>query len=324
MRAIIRTDYGSADVMRLAEIDRPTPGPQEVLVRVEAAGLDIGVWHVATGLPLLARLAFGLRAPRQHGLGSELAGVVDAVGAEVAGFRPGDEVFGVGAASFAEYTVAAESKLARKPATVPFADAAASAISGVTALLAVRAAGPLASGERVLVLGASGGVGSFVVQLAHAAGAHVTGVASTEKLDLVRGLGADEVIDYTTSNPVDGIQRYDLVIDMGGNRPLRVLRRALTPRGRVVIVGGEGGGRVLGGFQRAMTAGLVSLLRRQKVSGLVSVTTAPHLHELAGLLASGAIAPAIDGRYALADAPDAMRRLEARQVSGKLVIEPQR
>jgi NADPH:quinone reductase-like Zn-dependent oxidoreductase len=321
VKAIIRTEYGSADAMRLADIDRPTPGPREVLVRVEAAGVDIGVWHVATGLPLLARLAFGLRSPRRHGLGAELAGVVDAVGSEVTDLRPGDEVFGVGNASFAEYTVAAETKLTRKPATVPFADAAASAISGVTALQALRGGARVVPGQRVLVLGASGGVGSFIVQLAKVRGAHVTAVASTSKLDFVRSLGADEVIDYTAVDPTDGSSRYDVIIDMGGNRPLRSLRRALAPLGVAVIVGGEGGDRVLGGFQRAMTAGPASLLRRQKVVGLVSVTKAADLEELAGLLAAGSVIPAIDRHYPLAEAPDAMRRLEARQVRGKLVIE---
>jgi NADPH:quinone reductase-like Zn-dependent oxidoreductase len=322
VKAVIRTEYGSADVMRLVDVDRPVPGAREVIVKVDAAGFDIGVWHVATGLPLLARLAFGLSAPRLPGLGSELAGVVDAVGAEVTGFSPGDEVFGVGNAAFAEYSVVAETKLAPKPASVPSAAAAASAISGVTALQAMRAAGRLGTEHRVLVLGASGGVGSFVVQLAHATGAHVTGAASTAKLDFVRGLGADEAVDYTAGDPTDGSQLYDVIIDMGGNRPRRALRRALTPAGRAVIVGGEGGGRFLGGFQRAMTAGLASALRRQKVSGLVSITKAADLVELAGLLESRVLVPAVDRIYPLAEAPDAMQRLESRRVRGKLVIDP--
>lgn len=324
MKAIIRTEYGTAEVMRLAEIERPTPGAREVLVRIEAAGLDIGVWHVMTGLPTLARMALGARAPRQQGLGSELAGVVDAVGAEVTRFRPGDPVFGVGTGAFAEYAVAQEKNLAHRPAAVAAQAAAASAISGVTAVQALAKLGNLGEGQRLLVLGASGGVGSFVVQLAHARGVHVTGVASTAKVEFVRSLGVDQVLDYTDVDPTDGSQRYDAIVDMGGNRALSTLRRALTPRGRIVIVGGEGGGRILGGFQRSMFAGLLSGLRRQRAIGLISLTTVSDLEALGALLAAGTVKSAIEKAYSLAETPAAMRQLESRAVRGKLVIEPQR
>jgi NADPH:quinone reductase-like Zn-dependent oxidoreductase len=321
VKAIIRTEYGSPDVLELVDIERPVPAKREVLVRVEAAGVDIGVWHLMTGLPTMARIALGARRPRLPGLGTELAGVVEAVGADVTRFRIGDSVFGAGRGAFAEYAIASEDKLATRPAGVTAQQVAASAISGVTAVQALDA-GRVAAGQRVLVLGASGGVGSFVVQIAKALGAHVTGVASTSKLESVRALGADEVIDYTTTDATDGSQRYDLIVDMGGNRPLAVLRRALGPRGRAVIVGGEdGGGRVLGGFQRSMFAGLASAVRRQRVVGLVSLTTTADLLRVGELLASGTMTSRVDGVYPLAQTADAIRRLEARQVRGKLVID---
>jgi NADPH:quinone reductase-like Zn-dependent oxidoreductase len=321
MKAIIRTEYGSADVLRLAEIERPAPGPREVLVRVVAAGVEIGAWHVMTGSPSLARLAFGLRSPRAAGVGSELAGIVEKVGSAVTRFQAGDEVFGVGTGAFAEYAIAPEKNLAVKPASVPFADAAASAISGVTAVQAVNAAGTLPPGARVLVLGASGGVGSFILQIARAAGAHVTGAASTAKLDLVRALGADEVIDYTAVDVTDGSVTYDAIFDMGGNRSVSVLRRALTPRGALVIVGGEGAGGPLGGFERGWGAGALSPFVRQRLVGLVSLTKVADLERVGELLASGDVTPAIERSYPLAETQDAMRRLEARQVRGKVVIE---
>lgn len=321
MKAIIRTEYGSPDVLESVDIERPVPGKREVLVRVEAAGVDIGVWHLMTGLPTMARIALGARRPRLPGLGTELAGVVEAVGTDVTRFRIGDSVFGTGRGAFAEYAIASEDKLTTRPAGVTAQQAAASAVSGVTAVQALDA-GRVATGQRVLVLGASGGVGSFVVQIAKALGAHVTGVASTSKLDSVRALGADEVIDYTSTDATDGSQRYDVIVDMGGNRPLAVLRRALGPHGRAVIVGGEeGGGRVLGGFQRSMFAGLASALRRQRVVGIMSLTTTVDLVRVGELLASGTMTSRIDRAYPLAQTADAIRRLEARQVRGKLVID---
>ena len=319
MKAIIRTEYGSADVLRLEDVPLPEPGPRQVRVRVEAAGVDIGVWHLMTGLPLMARLALGFRRPRTAGMGTELAGVVDAVGAQVTAFAPGDLVFGVGAGTFAEYVLAADNRLVPRPAGVTAQHAAASAVSGVTAYQGLVREGRLRAGNRVLILGASGGVGSFAVQIAKSVGA-----ASTSKLDLVRSLGADEVLDYSAVDPTDGSRQYDLVLEMGGRRTLATHRRALTPTGRAVIVGGEGGGRVTGGFLRGMTAGPASLPFRRKVVGLVSTTTASDLAAVGELLASGAVIPSIEQVLPLADAPDALRRLESRQVRGKLVIDPAR
>jgi NADPH:quinone reductase-like Zn-dependent oxidoreductase len=320
VKAAIRTEYGSPDVIQIVERELPEVTPRQVRLRVEAAGVDIGVWHMLTGLPTMMRPAVGIPRPRRHGLGSEVAGIVVAKGSEVRRFDIGARVFGTGIGTFAEYAIADEKNLVELSEGVSATDAAASAISGVTAMQALD---PMHSPlGRVLILGASGGVGSFAVQIAKAFDAQVTGVASTSKLDLVRALGADEVLDYTVTDPTDGSQRYDLIVDMGGNRPLSTLRRALTPDGRAVIVGGEGGGRVTGGFFRGMTSGLASAGRRQKISGLMSTTTWEALVDLDTLLAAGSLKPAIDRVYPLTETATALRRLEARQVRGKLVIDP--
>jgi NADPH:quinone reductase-like Zn-dependent oxidoreductase len=246
MRAIIQTEYGTADVLRVAEIKRPVIGADEVLVKVRAAGLDRGTWHLMAGLPYAARLVVGLRAPKNPVPGLDVAGVVVAVGSEVTRFQPGDEVFGVGKGSFAEFVAARESKLAPKPSNLTFEQAAAVPVSGMTALRGLTDVGRLQAGQKVLIIGASGGVGSYAVQIAKAVGAEVTGVCSTSKLDLVRSIGADHVIDYSQDDFANGAKRYDLILDTGGNSTLSRLRRALTPRGTLVIVGGEGGGRLTG------------------------------------------------------------------------------
>src|SRR4051794_11103308 len=262
MTSLVQDSYGAdpEQVLRIAEVARPAVGDGEVLVRVRAASVDRGTWHLMAGLAYPIRLVFGLRRPRFANPGRNLAGVVEAVGAGVAGFRPGDEVYGVAAGNgtFAEYVVARPDRLAAKPANLSFDQAATVPVSGSTALQAVRDHGRVQAGDSVLVLGASGGVGSFSVQIAKALGAEVTGVASTAKLDAVRALGADSVLDYTREDVVDGRRRYDVVLDIAGNRPLRQLRRALTPDGRLVIVGGETGGRWLDGLGRQLRAGLLS------------------------------------------------------------------
>ena len=232
MKAIVRDTYGSPDVLELRDIDKPEIGDEEVLLRVHAAGLDRGVWHVMTGLPYPIRLAgYGLRAPKNPVIGSDVAGVVETVGKNVRRFQPGDEVFGIGKGSFAEYVCAREDKLAPKPANLTFEQAAVLAVSGLPALQALRDHGRVGPGQKVLVIGASGGVGTYAVQLAKAFGAHVTGVCSTTKVDMVRSIGADQVIDYTREDFAEDDQRYDLILDIGGNSTLRRLRRALTPRG---------------------------------------------------------------------------------------------
>src|SRR5918998_328658 len=237
MRAVVQDTYGEADVLRPGSIARPAPRPSEVLVRVQAAGVDRGVWHLMAGKPYAVRLAMGLRAPRNPVRGRELAGVIKTVGADVTAFRPGDEVFGIGEGTFAEYAPAKASKLAPRPSGLGAEQAAVVPISATTALQAVRDHGRVQAGQSVLVIGASGGVGSFAVQIAKAAGAHVTGVSSTEKLDLVRSLGADDVVDYRTTDLATLGRRFDVVLDIGGNRPLRTLRRLLAPTRTLVIVG---------------------------------------------------------------------------------------
>ena len=321
MRAIVQDAYGATDVLRLAEIDMPDIAASEVLVKVRAAGLDRGTWHLMTGQPYLMRLiGFGFRRPKNPVSGLDVAGTVVAVGSEVTRFKPGDEVFGIARGSFAEYAAAREDKLAHKPANLSFEQAAVVPISGSTALQGLRDAGHVQAGQKVLVIGASGGVGTYAVQLAKAFGAHVTGVCSTAKVDLVRSLGADDVIDYTRADFADGSRRYDLILDVGGNSPLSRLRRALTPTGTLVIVGGEEGGKLTGGFDRQLRASVLSLFVRQRLTMLVSKEHHSYLDALRPLIEVGHVTPAIDQSYPLAEAPAAMRRLEAGHVRGKIAI----
>ena len=266
MKAIFQDEYGSPDVLELKEIDRPRVKDDEVLVRVHAAGVDRGVWHIMTGLPYPIRIAgYGLRAPKTSVLGADVAGVVEAVGKDVTGFQAGDEVFGIAKGAYAEYAVAPEDKLAPKPANLNFEQAAVVAISGLTALQGLRDRGKVRPGQKVLIIGASGGVGTFAVQIAKALGAEVSGVCSTTKLDLVRSLGADHVIDYTHDDFAGKGQRYDVILDIGGNSTLSRLRGALTPEGTLVIVGGEAGGRWLGGTDRQLRAHMLSPFVGQKL-----------------------------------------------------------
>ena len=246
MKAIVRETYGSPDVLKHRDIDIPEIEDDEVLIRVHAAGVDRGVWHLMTGLPYPIRLAgYGLRAPKNPVIGSDVSGVVEAVGKDVSRFQPGDEVFGIGKGTFAEYACALQDKLAPRPANLTFEQAAVVAISGLPALQALRDHGRVEPGQEVLVIGASGGVGTYAVQIAKAFGARVTGVCSTQKVGMVRSIGADHVIDYTREDFAEGDQRYDLILDIGGNSSLARLRRALSPDGTLVITGGEGKGRWL-------------------------------------------------------------------------------
>ena len=323
MRAILQTRYGSADVLSAGEIERPAIGDGDVLVEVRAAGLDRGTWHLMTGLPLAIRLAgFGVRAPKNPVPGGDLAGVVVAVGAGVTRFAPGDEVFGIGRGSFAEFASAREDKLALKPPNLTFEQAAAMPVSGLTALQGLTDAGRLQAGQRVLIIGASGGVGSYAVQIAKALGAEVTGVASTSKLDLVRSLGADHVVDYTSEDFAGGGRTYDLILDLGGNTPLARLRRALTPTGTLVIGGGEGGGRFLGGADRQLRGLALSPFVGQRLTAFVCKEHFSGLERLAGLAQDGRLVPAIERTYPLSEMPDAMRHLVSGGARGKLVITP--
>jgi len=320
MRAIAQREYGDASTWAMAEVDRPSIKPDQVLVEVRAAGLDRGTWHLMEGLPLMARPALGLRTPRQPVPGRDLAGTVVEVGADVTRFQVGDEVLGVGEGSFAQYTAAKERKLVPKPAGLGWAEAAILPISGITAWQATSEVGRVADGQRVLVLGASGGVGSFAVQVAKAAGAEVNGVARAEKLDFVRSLGADHVIDHRAQDPTEGDERYDLIIDIGGCHPLPRLRRILEPHGTAVIVGGEGGGRLTGGFGRSLRAPLYSLFVRPRFAMIVAGEDHERLGHLVQMVESGQLTPALDRAYPLEQAAEAMARLDAGEVCGKLAI----
>jgi NADPH:quinone reductase-like Zn-dependent oxidoreductase len=320
MRAIVQERYGDAGTLRLDRIARPAIADNEILIRVRAAGLDRGTWHLMTGKPYLMRLALGFRGPKNPVPGRDVAGIVEAVGSAVVRFAVGDEVYGVAPGSFAEYAVARDDKLAHKPAKLEFEQAAVVPISAGTALQAVADHGRVEAGQRVLVIGASGGVGSYAVQLAKALGADVTGVASAAKLDLVRSLGADHVLDYARDDWADGARHYDLVLDIAGNPGLSRLRRALTPKGTAVLVGGEDGGNLTGGMNRSLRALLLSPLVSQRFAWFVAKERASDLDRLASFLEAGTVTPSIDRAYPLDQVPEAMRHLEAGLVRGKVAI----
>jgi NADPH:quinone reductase-like Zn-dependent oxidoreductase len=321
MAAVVQDRYGDAGVLHQERIGVPEVAENEVLVRVHAAGLDRGTWHLMTGKPYLMRVAgMGFRGPKDRVPGRDLAGVVEAVGSAVTRFAVGDEVYGVGRGSFAERAVASEDQLARKPVRLSFEQAAVVPTSAATALQALTEQGRIQAGQSVLVVGASGGVGSYAVQLAKALGARVTGVASTAKLDLVRALGADEVLDYTRDDYADGTQRYDLILDIAGNPGLARLRRALTPEGTAVIVGGEDGGNLTGGMNRQLRAMLVSRFVGQRLAWFIAKQRASDLERLTAFIEAGQVTPSIDRTYPLDRVPEAMRHLEAGQVRGKVAI----
>jgi NADPH:quinone reductase-like Zn-dependent oxidoreductase len=321
VKAIVQDRYGSPDVLQLREIDPPVIGEDEVLVRVRAAGVDQGVWHLMAGLPYLMRIAgVGLRAPKNPVRGVDLAGRVEAVGQNVTGFQPGDDVFGTCRGSFAEYACARADRLVRKPASLSFEQAAAVPVSGCTALQAIRDRGKVRPGQRVLIIGAGGGVGTFTVQLAKAFGAEVTGVCSTSKTDLVRSIGADHVIDYTREDFADGRNRYDVILDIAGNRSLSQLRGALAPNGTLVIVGGEGGGRWFGGIDRQLRALVLSPFVGQKLGTWIATQPKEDLETLRELLEAGKITPVVDRTFPLSEAPEAIRYLRDGRAHGKVVI----
>jgi NADPH:quinone reductase-like Zn-dependent oxidoreductase len=323
MTSIVQDAYGDDPerVLRLEQARRPAIGEDDVLVRVRAASVDRGTWHIMAGLPYPIRVAgFGLRRPKAGNPGRSLAGTVEAVGTGVRGLAPGDEVFGVGDGTFAEYARAPAAKLALKPPSLSFEQAAAVPVSGLAALQAVRDHGRLQAGQQVLIVGASGGVGSFAVQIAKARGCTVTAVCSTAKVETVRALGADRVLDYTREDFAGGEERYDVILDIGGNRRLRDLRRALTPKGRLVIVGGEADGRWLGGTDRQIRAQLLSPFVGQKLGTFIASENTEDLNALRDLIEAGALAPAIDRAYPLSESAAAIRHLLDGKARGKIVI----
>jgi NADPH:quinone reductase-like Zn-dependent oxidoreductase len=320
MRAVVQDVYGSAGVLRLERIAPPEISAGEVLLRVRAAGLDRGAWHLMTGRPYLLRLGFGIRKPRNPVRGREVAGTVVAVGSAVTRFSAGDEVYGIGTGTFAEYAAAREDKLARKPANATFEQAAVVPVSALTALQALTDVGRVDTGQKVLVIGASGGVGSFAVQLAKAFGADVTGVCGTAKLDLVRSLGADHVIDYTARDFADGPHRYDLIIDLAGNPALSRLRRALAPDGTAVLVGGEDGGNLTGGIGRQLRATALSRFTGQRLVSFLCKERSADLERLTELIEAARLTPSVDRAYPLDQVPEAMRYLEAGEARGKVAI----
>jgi NADPH:quinone reductase-like Zn-dependent oxidoreductase len=321
MKAIVHHTYGSAGLLELRDVDKPEIADDEVLVRVHAAGVSRGDWHVMTGLPYPIRLAgYGLRAPKTPVLGMDVAGVVEAVGKDVTRFQPGDEVFGIGTGAFAEFARVAEDKLAGKPANLTFEQAAVVATSGLTALQGLRDHGRVGPGDKVLILGGSGGVGTFAVQLAKAFGAEVTAVCSTTKVDMVRSLGADNVIDYTRDDFAQREQHYDVILDIGGNSSLSRLRHVLSPKGTLVIAGGETDGRWLGGSDRQIRAMLLSPFVSQKLGTFICSENHEDMLVLKELIEKGDVTPVIDRTYPLSETPKAIRYLEDGHVRGKVVI----
>lgn len=321
MRAIIQDEYGDTDALRLADIPAPVPGAGEVLIRVRAAGVDAGVWHLMTGLPYLTRVVgFGLRRPKVRVRGREVAGVVEAIGANVDGFAVGDEVYGTCEGSFAEYATARADRIAPKPASLSFEQAAVMPISAGTALQAVRDRGAVRAGHSVLVIGAAGGVGAFAVQIAKELGAEVTGVCSAGKAELVRTLGAEHVIDYTRESFTSGAHQFDVIICTAGHRPVSELRRALTPHGTLVIVGSEVDAPWFGGMGRPLGAALASPFIGQNLRMLVATESAGLLYDLTELVDAGALRPVVARSYPLAEAPAAVGAWRAEHPAGKLVV----
>jgi len=323
MKAIVQDKYGSADVLELTDIDTPVVGDDDVLLRVHAASAHIGDWHIMTGLPYLIRVVvpdLGLRAPKARVRGLDVAGRVEAIGKDVTRFQPGDEVFGICAGSFAKYATARTDKVAPKPANLTFEQAATVPTSGFAALQALRDKGKVQPGQKVLIIGAGGAVGTFAVQIAKAFGAHVTGVCSTSKVDLVRSLGADEVIDYTRDDFAESGQRYDAILDTAGARSVSHLRRALTPKGALVIVGAEGGGRWFGGFGRNIRAQMLSPFVSQRLGLFASKESGEDLVVLKELIEAGKVTPVIGRTYPLSEVPETIRHLEEGHARGKIVI----
>ncbi|MFZ3588919.1 NAD(P)-dependent alcohol dehydrogenase [Bacillus sp. DJP31] len=320
MKAIVYTEYGSSDVLQLTEVGKPTPKDNEVLVKVYAASVNPLDWHFMRGTPYLVRLNAGLRRPKSHVLGVDVAGKVEAVGKDVKEFQPGDDVFGACNGAFAEYVCASERSLVKKPAKVSFEQAAAVPIASFTAVQGLRNQGQIQPGQKVLINGAAGGVGTFAVQIAKSFGAEVTGVCSTRNVDMVRSIGADHVIDYTQEDFTQSGQRYDQIFDTVGNRSLSDCRRALGQSGTLVLVGGPDKGRLLGPMNRSLRGLVMSRFVSQRMVMLMAAWSKDDLVLMQELLSNGKVTPVIDRRYTLSEVPEAIRYLEEGHAQGKVVI----
>ena len=322
MKAIVQDRFGSADVLELRDVPDPVIGDGEVLVQVRAAGCGPDVWHLMTGLPYFARLMPEFRRMWKAPRGRDVAGVIERVGPGVTAFAPGDEVMGIVHGSFAELAAGSPSTLVRKPARLSFEQAAAVPISGLTALQALRDVADVQAGQRVLVIGAGGGVGTLTVQIAKAFGAHVTGVCSGGKAELVRSLGADEVIDYAREDVTDGRRTWDAIVDTAGRRSLRSLRHALAPKSSLAIVGGDGGGKVTGGFGRQVVrAPVLSLVTGQRMRPVMVNENVEDLEVLAKLIDDGRVTPVAGRTFPLVDAAEAVRYLEEGHAAGKVIVQ---
>jgi NADPH:quinone reductase-like Zn-dependent oxidoreductase len=320
MKAIVYSNYGSPSVLKCEEIEKPTAGDNEVLIRVRAASVNPLDWHFMRGTPYFVRIPAGLLRPKDRRLGVDVAGQVEAVGRNVTLFKLGDEVFGACRGAFAEYVCTSESALAMKPGNVTFEQAASVCVAALTALQGLRDKGQIQSGQDVLINGAAGGVGTFAVQIAKWLGAHVVGVCSTKNVDMVRSIGADRIIDYTQEDFTKSGQRYDLIFDCVGNHSLSACRRVLNPKGIYIAVGGPSGRWMIGTLARAITGPVLSRFVNQN---LVMVLMRPSKEDLAimhELMTTGKVTPVIDKRYSLREVPDAIRYLEEGHARGKVVI----
>ena len=322
MKAIVYHEYGSADVLKCVEIEKPVPGDDQVLIKVRAASVNPLDWRLMEGNPRLLRLFLGLRKPRSGRPGVDVAGEIEAVGSKVTQFRPGDAVFGACSGAFAEYVCTAESKIAIKPGGLTFEQAASVNVAGLTALQGLRDKGKVQPGQKVLINGASGGVGTFAVQIAKSLGAEVTGVCSTRNLELVRSLGADHVIDYTKEDFTKGNEHYDVILDNVGTQPLSGFRRVLKPNGICVMIGGGGPneGKWVGPMARPIKAMLISPFISQKIGMMMAEGNKDDLNILADLMQSGKVTPVIDRTYPLREIREAIRYLETGRARGKVII----
>jgi len=319
MKAVVRDRYGSADVLELQEIEKPEPGDDGVLVRVHAASVNPADWYGMTGTPYVGRVSMGLRKPKQRGLGVDFAGTVEAVGKDITELRPGDEVFGGRSGALAEY-VSVRNAVAVKPANLTFEEAACVGVAGLTALQALRDKAQVKPGDRVLVNGASGGVGTFAVQIAKALGAEVTAVCSTANVDLQRSIGADHVVDYTRENFTRSDRRYDVLIDVAGSRSWRECKRVLEPHATLVLIGGPKSNRLLGPLGHIIRVKIGALRSSRKTVFFIAKLNQPDLAVLAELLEAGKVTPVIDRRYELSEIAEAFRYLGEGHARGKIVI----